>query len=144
MKKHSIYLFASVILCGLMVSIASAQDTKAAPRRGANVEQRLERLDQELKLTAEQKAKLKTYFEEQNKKMQALRDDTSLTREQRQEKTRAARGDLDKEMKSVLTSDQFTKWEKQRDTMKEEARKKGKQQGKTAAPKTESTDKTEK
>ena len=129
---------ACLVLCGFMVSVATAQDTnsKAATRRGANIEQQIERLDKELQLTADQKTKLKTYFEGERKKMQALRDDTSLTREQKQEKQRAGREDLNKEMKSVLTPEQFTKWEKAQKA-RVEARKKAKEDGKAPDTKTE-------
>jgi periplasmic protein CpxP/Spy len=127
---------ACLVLCGFMVSVATAQDTKAAPRRGANIEQRIEQLDKELKLTADQKTKLKTYLEGERKKNQDIRADTSLTREQRQEKMRAVRDDLSKEMKSVLTSEQFTKWEKDQKA-REEARQKAKKADKKSEEKTE-------
>lgn len=117
---------ACLVLCGFMVSVATAQDTKA-PRRGANIDQRIEQLDKELTLTADQKTKLKAYFEGERKKMQDLRADTSLTREQRQEKMKAFREDSNKEMKSILTADQFTKWEKQADKRREEMKQKAKQ-----------------
>jgi Spy/CpxP family protein refolding chaperone len=127
-----------LVLCGFMVSVATAQDTnKATPRRGANTEQRIEQLDKQLQLTADQKTKLKAYFDGERKKMQDMRADTSLTREQRQEKMKAVREDLQKEMKSVLTADQFTKWEKERDRMREEMKQKAKQGGKKAEEKTE-------
>jgi protein CpxP len=128
---------ACLVLCGFMVSVATAQDTKAAPRRGANIDQRIEQLDKELTLTADQKTKLKAYFEGERKKMQDMRADTSVTREQRQEKQRATREDLNKEMKSVLTADQFAKWEKERDKMREEMKQKANQKGKKAEEKTE-------
>jgi len=128
---------ACLVLCGFMVSVATAQDTKATPRRGANIDQRIEQLDKSLTLTADQKTKLKTYFEGERKKMQDMRADTSLTREQRQEKMRAVREDLNKEMKSILTADQFTKWEKERDKMREEMKQKAKQGGKKAEEKSE-------
>jgi protein CpxP len=137
MKRNSIRLMASLVLCGFMVSVATAQDTKAAPRRGANIDQRIEQLDKELTLTADQKTKLKGYFEGERKKMQDMRADTSLTREQRQEKMKASREDLNKEMKSVLTADQFTKWEKDADKRREEMKQKAKQSGKKAEEKTE-------
>src|SRR5580765_6271573 len=127
MKRNSIRLMACLVLCGFMVSVATAQDTKAAPRRGANIDQRIEQLDKELTLTADQKTKLKGYFEGERKKMQEMRADTSLTREQRQEKMKASREDLNKEMKSVLTADQFTKWEKDAEKRREEMKQKAKQ-----------------
>ena len=137
MKRNSIRLLASVVLCGFMVSVATGQDTKATPRRGANIDQRVEQLDKELTLTADQKTKIKAYFESERKKMQDMRADTSLTREQRQEKMKASREDLNKEMKSILTADQFTKWEKDADKRREEMKQKAKQSGKKAEEKTE-------
>jgi Spy/CpxP family protein refolding chaperone len=136
MKRNSIRLMACLVLCGFMVSVATAQDTKA-PRRGANIDQRIEQLDKELdqKLTADQKTKLKAYFEGERKKMQDVRADTSLTREQRQEKMKAFREDSNKEMKSILTADQFAKWEKQQEKRREEQ--KAKQGGKKAENKTD-------
>jgi protein CpxP len=131
-----------MVLCGLMVSVATAQDTKAPPRRGgANVEQRIERLDKEVTLTADQKAKLKTYFEAEAKKRQALREDTSLTREQKREKARAIGSDLQKEMKSILTSEQYAKWEKAVANMRDQARQKGKGQAKQAEKAAEKAEK---
>ena len=137
MKRNSIRLMACLVLCGFMVSVATAQDTKAAPRRGANIDQRIEQLDKELTLTADQKTKLKAYFEGVRKKNQDMRADTSLTREQRQERNRATSEDLKKEMKSILTADQYTKWEKDADKRREEMKQKAKQGGKKAEEKTE-------
>ena len=128
---------ACLVLCCFMVSVATAQDTKAAPRRGANIDQRIEQLDKELTLTADQKTKLKAYFEGVRKKNQDMRADTSLTREQRQERNRATSEDLKKEMKSILTADQYTKWEKDADKRREEMKQKAKQGGKKAEEKTE-------
>jgi Spy/CpxP family protein refolding chaperone len=137
MKRNSIRLMACLVLCGFMVSVATAQDTKATPRRGANIDQRIEQLDKELTLTADQKTKLKAYFEGVRKKNQDMRADTSLTREQRQEKQRATREDNKKEMKSILTADQFAKWEKDQDKRREEMKQKANQRGKKAEEKTE-------
>jgi len=137
MKRNSIRLMACLVLCGFMVSVATAQDTKAAPRRGANIDQRIEQLDKELTLTADQKTKLKAYFEGVRKKNQEMRADTSLTREQRQERLRATNEDLKKEMKTILTADQYTKWEKDADKRREEMKQKAKQNGKKAEEKTE-------
>jgi protein CpxP len=137
MKRNSIRLMACLVLCGFMVSVATAQDTKAAPRRGANIDQRIEQLDKELTLTADQKTKLKAYFEGVRKKNQEMRADTSLTREQRQERLRATNEDLKKEMKTILTADQYMKWEKDADKRREEMKQKAKQNGKKAEEKTE-------
>jgi protein CpxP len=63
--------------------------------------------------TAEQKTKVTALFEEQGKKMQAMRtENANLTQEQRREKMTAMREDQNKEMKKILTPEQFTKYEK--------------------------------
>ena len=80
MKKLS--LIAALALGGLLAfsTIAMAQDTDAkkdSKKGGKNrysVEQRLERMSTDLKLTDEQKPKVKTVLEETSKGMQGLRD----------------------------------------------------------------------
>ena len=125
MKKNILRSLAILAVAGLLGATASAQDTKQdtkAPRRGAQVEERLKQLSEELNLTPEQKAKIKPVLEKEREKVQALRSDTSLTREQRQEKMRAMRADLDKQIKPILTADQYQKWEKSRAEMRNRAR----------------------
>ena len=75
---------------------------------------RMQQIAQELNLTADQKTQLKPIFKKEADKLKALRDDTSLTREQRQEKVKAIREELRKEVKPVLTAEQAEKWQKMR------------------------------
>jgi Spy/CpxP family protein refolding chaperone len=67
----------------------------------------------ELSLSEEQKGKLKTIFEQQAAKTKALRDDTSLTQEQRREKARGIREEFAGKIKAVLTKEQNEKYQKQ-------------------------------
>jgi Spy/CpxP family protein refolding chaperone len=64
----------------------------------------LEMLSKQLNLTDEQKPQVKTVLEEQQKKFIELRD---ATPEQRQ----AARDEIKNKMKTILTAEQFQKWE---------------------------------
>ena len=73
---------------------------------------RLERLSKELKLTDEQKTQLKPILEEQQKQFQALRDDNTLTREERMSKMQQIRKSTQEQMNSVLTPDQQAKLQK--------------------------------
>jgi periplasmic protein CpxP/Spy len=75
-------------------------------RMAANPEQRIDRLSQRLNLTDEQKSKLLPILQNQQSQMQSLRQDSSLTPEQRQEKAKQIRSETHKQVFSVLTPEQ--------------------------------------
>lgn len=118
MRTLKISLATVLALGGLLAcaSLVQAQDTNAAKKgpRG----QMGARMAEELNLDDAQKAKVQEAFQEQGKKMRELRDDTSLTQEQRQEKMKAMREDMDKKMKTILKPDQYEKWQKSREQMR--------------------------
>ncbi len=101
-----------------------------------SVEQRLERMDKELKLTADQKTKIKAEMEKAAKARQEMMQDSSLTREQRREKGQALMEKQNKEFKTILTPEQFEKWEKMRQEMRER-RPQGVEEGKKVEKKKE-------
>lgn len=68
----------------------------------------------DLALTDEQSKQLEAVFEEQRPAMQALRDDESLSREDRREKMREIRQSADAKIAAILTPEQNAKWEEQR------------------------------
>jgi len=118
MKRIS--LVAVLALGGLLAggSMATAQDAKPgdnkpAPggRRAFGVDQQLERMTTELKLTDEQKPKVKAVLEESQKKRQELRD---VPQDQRREKMQAIMQEQNKKLKEILTSEQMEKWQKSR------------------------------
>ena len=92
---------------------ADATNAPATPatgdRAGASRE-RMQDAARELNLTPEQTAKLQTIVRERMEKMRALRQDTSLSSEERREKFQAGREELLAEVKKVLTPEQFEKW----------------------------------
>jgi protein CpxP len=134
MKIHKNSLIAVLALGSLLVcsTLATAQDAKESKpgkegrkgRRdsGAMVQQRLDKLTEDLKLTDDQKPKVKEVLEEQGKKMQEMRGDSSISREDRQAKYQELRKDTEKKMKEILTPDQMEKFKK---IQQEEMRKKG-------------------
>jgi protein CpxP len=73
---------------------------------------RLERLSKELKLTDEQKTQLKPILEDEQKQFEALRNEGSLTREERWTKMQEIRQSTHERMNSVLTPDQQAKLKK--------------------------------
>ncbi len=88
----------------------NAPATPAAGDRAAAVRERMQETARELNLTPEQTAKLQTIVRERMEKMRALRQDTSLSAEERREKFQAGREELLAEVKKVLTPEQFEKW----------------------------------
>jgi len=68
-------------------------------------------LDQ-LNLTADQKPKVQSIYAAQRQKMRDLRQDTSLTPEDRSARMKALHDDMATQMKAVLTPEQFDKWQK--------------------------------
>jgi len=109
-------LIAALALGGLLAcsTPTSAQTTNAPARAGRRltVEQRVDRMATELKLTDDQKAKVTALLETEAKKRQELRADSSLSREDRRQKTRALTQEQTKQLKAILTPDQFEKWQK--------------------------------
>lgn len=106
---------AAVLVCGPALR---AQD-KAGKREGRPpagereqmMKARLDKMAEELKLNSEQKTKVEALMKEQGEKMRGLRD---ATPEERREKGRTLRQEMDKKMKEILTSEQYEKWQKTR------------------------------
>ena len=125
-------LMAALALGGLMAaSIGNAQppDDKGEKKGGQggrkgppSVEMQLERMTKELSLTDDQKPKVKEVIEENRKKMQEVFADRSAPREERREKMQKISDEQDKKFKEILKADQYAKWEKMRDKMREEMR----------------------
>jgi protein CpxP len=127
MKKSSVTIACILALTASIATrtvFAADGDTKkekteaTAPRRGgganATPEARVDRMAKELSLNDDQKAKLKPIFEDETTKMKALRDDTTVAREDRRTKAQDIRKETDAKVKGVLTADQFSKWQEQR------------------------------
>ena len=111
---NKLSLVAALAVGGLLAcaTVTSAQD--APKKKGPTVEQRVDRMNTELNLTADQKTKVTALFEDTQKKMRELRQDTSLSQEDRREKVRGMREAEDKKLKEILTPEQWEKWQKVR------------------------------
>lgn len=73
--------------------------------------ERIAKMAEDLGLSAEQKTKIQEFMKSQADKRQELRD---ATPEERREKAKELRAELDKKMKEVLTAEQYTKWQQLR------------------------------
>ena len=120
MKTNKIRLVAMLVLGGLLAcgSVAFAQDAAPQAKKGRGRMPTLEQLTTELKLTNKQKPKVDAVLKDTQKKQQELRDDTSLSQEDRRTKQTAIRDDANKKMKEILTPDQFQKYQAMRPTGK--------------------------
>ena len=114
MKRINASLVAVMVVGGLVAcsSIATAQEGKESGKRGPSVEQRMDRLTEQLKLTDEQKPKVKAVLEEETKKMQELRGDSSVSREDRIAKMQSIQKETGAKLKGILTPEQYEKYEK--------------------------------
>jgi periplasmic protein CpxP/Spy len=84
---------------------------QGAGARGRGAEQQLQQYSEQLKLTDAQKPKVKAALEEQVKKLQDLRADTTMSQQDRRTKMQTIRDDFGKQMKEILTADQYKKFE---------------------------------
>jgi Spy/CpxP family protein refolding chaperone len=113
MTKVFILVAAAGLLSSGAVSLSQTNTvtnaTPAMPRqgmRGMSVENEFARLTAQLKLTDEQKPKVKAVLEERNKKILELRSDSAVPREDMRAKMLAIREDASKKIKGVLTEEQ--------------------------------------
>ena len=86
-----------------------------APRRAAGrqaLQDRLKHVAEELKLTDEQKEKLKPAFHEEAEKLKTLRADTNASRKDKVAKLREIQEATNAKLAAVLTDEQKEKWEK--------------------------------
>ena len=121
MKMHRISLLAALVAGALIALTSNSQAQEKKPdrppggpqagQRGEQAKERLAKISEELKLTADQKTKVEAAMKEQAETMRGLRD---ATPEERREKMQTARKAFDGKMKEILTADQYAKWEKTR------------------------------
>ncbi|MBN8216371.1 MAG: hypothetical protein J0L75_06990 [Spirochaetes bacterium] len=107
--------------------VARAEEAPDAKKggHGPTVDQILEKMTTELKLSDEQKPKVKAVLEEGQKARAALKE---TAKEERAEKAKALFAEQDKKMKALLTAEQLPKYEAMQEEMKKkmaEKRKKG-------------------
>ena len=115
MKLTKTLALAGLIAGSLMAGNAlQAQDVTNPPPAGARPHMRgrpnMERIAQDLKLTDDQKSRLKAAMENQMQKIKTLRADTSLSKEDLRAKAREIHQATEAKIKAILTPDQLTKW----------------------------------
>lgn len=77
-------------------------------------EQRIERMKASLGLSQSQADQIAAVFEAQRPAMEAIRNDQSLSREDRRTKMQALRQQMDAQLATILTPEQKAKWDEER------------------------------
>ena len=83
-------------------------------RRMPSVDDQIKHLTKQLNLSADQQTKLKPILEDQRKQMEAVHNDSSLSREDRLSKMQALRQSSDADIKGVLNEEQQKNFDKMR------------------------------
>jgi Spy/CpxP family protein refolding chaperone len=79
-------------------------------QKGESAEQHLQVLSEKLNLTDDQKAKLKPILQDQMQQMKAVREDSSLSEDQRRAKMKSIHESLHDQINAVLTPEQQAKF----------------------------------
>ena len=119
MKFNKTIMIATLAVGSLFASGVPSQaqeNTNApvagAPPGGARMRPNFDTLAKNLELTDAQKPQVKVIFEEQQQKMKALRADTSVAQSDKRAKAKEIRDAASEKLKTILTPEQYAKWEK--------------------------------
>ncbi len=119
MKLNKTLALAALIAGNLLAvgSIAQAQDsttpTTPAPTGGGARQRGMMSVDflaKRLALTDDEKTNVAAALADNRQKMRDLRQDTSLSNEDKRAQAKQLREDLNAKMKDILTPDQYTQW----------------------------------
>jgi periplasmic protein CpxP/Spy len=104
-------LAAGALLAGSSALRAqTATNTPPAGEHGPGMKSRAN-IAKQLDLTDDQKPKVQEIMKSAMDKGRAVREDTSLTSEEKKEKAKAIKEDMATQLKAVLTPEQFAKWQ---------------------------------
>jgi Spy/CpxP family protein refolding chaperone len=87
----------------------SNSTTQSAPSASAPSSSQPKSIDEELQLTPDQKQKIAAVVDDENKQIGAVRDDSSMSLEQKQQKVMQIRQAGTPKIKAILTPDQLQK-----------------------------------
>ena len=116
-KSNEVLLLAALIAAALVVPSLSAEEPAAGKpdrrerwqERREEVRDNLQKMAEELGLTAEQKTQIKAIHEGNRGKLQAIRDDASLSQDQKREQAKALRQSTQAKVDALLTPEQRVK-----------------------------------
>jgi Spy/CpxP family protein refolding chaperone len=116
-SRWSVLTILVLLAAGLTFAQTSQQSQAPTPEKNAvthrtalTVDQQLQRLSDKLNLTDDQKTKLKPILQDQMDQMKAVREDTSLTPEQKRAKMKSTHTSFNEQINAVLTPEQQVKF----------------------------------
>lgn len=126
MKRNKVIVLTALaagglVACGSAFGLSSMNEVKSMTTNatskvshwsGTGSEARLDKLQKELGLSNDQKEKVKSILGSEHQQMKDVHKDTTLSTGEKKSKMQDIRGSVDTKMKSVLTPDQYQKWEK--------------------------------
>lgn len=89
---------------------------KGKGERAARAKEKLDKLQTELGLTDDQSKKVQSIMAEQMQTMKSVKSDTTLTEDQKKEKMKASRAEIDSKISAILTPEQKAKWDQMKKT----------------------------
>ncbi|MGH8045616.1 MAG: Spy/CpxP family protein refolding chaperone [Chthoniobacterales bacterium] len=112
MNTTRLSLLAGAALVALLpLSPLCAQTADAPKPKGPSVEERVAKMKENLSLTDDQVKAVTGIFQDQKTKMDAVRADTTLTKDQVREKVKPIMADTKTKVEAVLTPEQKAKAE---------------------------------
>lgn len=119
MKRRMCMFAISALMVMALGAFAQAQEGQGGGRRGPMMspEDRVNRLS-DLNLTDDQKTKIKAIYQEQADKIQKMREDTSLSQDDRRSKMMEMNKDSNEKIKAILDKDQQKKFDEMQERMR--------------------------
>ena len=110
-------------------SQAQTPDKHAGMHHEESADQHLQMLSEKLNLTDDQKAKVKPVLQDQMQQMKAVREDSSLSEEQKRTKMKSIHESMHEQINAVLTPEQQVKFKqmKQEQMQKHKGMEEGKE-----------------
>lgn len=109
--RKSVNLIVSTACVGAFMLLASTSYAQRAPAYGQKPTgvAKVEAISQQLDLTPQQKIKILPILRDELPKVQAIKNDNSLTRMQKAQQIRVIHQQTDPQMKAILTPQQYEK-----------------------------------
>ena len=101
--KNRIYFVTAALCCSILASASTSYAQKSGKLS------KIEAISQQLQLTPQQKVKVLPILRDEAPKVQAIKDDNSLSRMQKAQQLRAIHQQADPQMKAILSPAQYQK-----------------------------------
>ena len=114
-------------ICGnqLRAQSGSPENSQRGHRQQMSPDQQLERLSKALNLTDDQKQQIRPILQDRQEKMQSVRSDASLSREDRMNKMRSTFEETNSKIRAILNDEQKPKFDQMQQRRREQMQNRG-------------------